>query len=93
MRNRLLPVIVAALLFVAGAMPGAQKAKLLDSATFYQMESISNPTISPDGSTIVFSRGYVDMSRDQSRSNLWVINVAGDRLRQLTDGPDRKSVV
>ncbi len=50
------------------------------------MESVSSPAISPDGGTILFSRGYVDLPRDQNRSNLWVINLAGDRLRQLTDG-------
>jgi dipeptidyl aminopeptidase/acylaminoacyl peptidase len=86
MRHRPLALLVAGLLVAAGAVASAQKAKLLDQSTFFQMESVSSPIISPDGGTIVFSRGYVDMMRDQSRSNLWVINVAGDRLRQLTDG-------
>ena len=86
MRHRPLALLVAGLLVAAGAVASAQKAKLLDQSTFFQMESVSNPIISPDGGTIVFSRGYVDIMRDQSRSNLWVINVAGDRLRQLTDG-------
>jgi dipeptidyl aminopeptidase/acylaminoacyl peptidase len=87
MRHRPLALLVAGLLVAAGAVASAQKAKLLDQSTFFQMESVSSPIISPDGSTIVFSRGYVDIMRDQGRSNLWVINVAGDRLRQLTDGP------
>jgi len=69
-----------------GASPTAQKAKYLDKATFYDMESASNPAISPDGATVLFSRGYVDMTRDQNQSNLWVTDVAGQRLRQLTDG-------
>ena len=86
MRHRPLALLVAGLLVAAGAVASAQKAKLLDQSTFFQMESVSSPIISPDGGTIVFSRGYVDIMRDQSRSNLWVINVAGDRLRQLTDG-------
>ncbi len=86
MRHRPLALLVAGLLVSAGAVASAQKAKLLDQSTFFQMESVSSPIISPDGGTIVFSRGYVDIMRDQSRSNLWVINVAGDRLRQLTDG-------
>lgn len=86
MRHRPLALLVAGLLVAAGAVASAQKAKLLDKSTFFQMESVSSPIISPDGGTIVFSRGYVDIMRDQSRSNLWVINVAGDRLRQATDG-------
>ena len=86
MRHRPLALLVAGLLVAAGAVASAQKAKLLDQSTYFQMESVSSPIISPDGGTIVFSRGYVDIMRDQSRSNLWVTNVAGDRLRQLTDG-------
>jgi dipeptidyl aminopeptidase/acylaminoacyl peptidase len=77
--------LVLAILALA-AHPVAQKPKFLDKATFYDMESASNPAISPDGSTILFSRGYVDMTRDQRQSNLWVIDAAGQRLRQLTDG-------
>jgi dipeptidyl aminopeptidase/acylaminoacyl peptidase len=76
-------VLVAAVLT---ASPAAQKPKYLDKATFYDMESVSNPAISPDGNTVLFSRGYVDMMRDQNQSNLWAIDTGGQRLRQLTDG-------
>ena len=86
MRTRL--VIVTALAFVAAAaFPHAQERRYLDKATFFQMESIASPAISPDGSTVLFSRGYVDLMRDQRQSNLWIIDIAGTRLRQLTDGP------
>jgi dipeptidyl aminopeptidase/acylaminoacyl peptidase len=59
----------------------------MDKSTYFQMESVSSPAISPDGMTVLFSRGYVDMTRDQNRSNLWMIGITGERLRQLTDGP------
>ncbi len=86
MRNRVLFVVVVGALVAASAAPGAQQPKQLDKSTFFQMESVASPIISPDGATVVFSRGYVDIMRDQARSNLWVINASGDRLRQLTDG-------
>jgi dipeptidyl aminopeptidase/acylaminoacyl peptidase len=86
MRNRVLLVSLAVVFLASGASSDAQKARYLDKSTFFQMESVSSPAISPDGGTILFSRGYVDLTRDQNRSNLWAINVAGDRLRQLTDG-------
>jgi dipeptidyl aminopeptidase/acylaminoacyl peptidase len=63
----------------------------LDKATFFQMESLSNPEISPDGRVVVFSRGFVDTTKDQNQSNLWIIDVDGQRLRQLTDGAWRDS--
>lgn len=86
MRRHLLPLSLALVLVSYGATPSAQKPKYLDKSTFFQMESVASPAISPDSSTILFSRGYADLMRDQNRSNLWAINVAGDRLRQLTDG-------
>ena len=78
--------VVAVLAAVLVAAPAAQTPKYLDKSTFFQMESISSPAISPDGKTVIFSRGYVDMMQDRGRSNLWVIDITGDRLRQLTDG-------
>lgn len=86
--SRRLVLIVGTLALAVAAAPAAQQSqpKLLDKATFYEMESVSNPAISPDGTTILFSRGYVDMTRDQNQSNLWMIDAAGERLRQLTDG-------
>jgi dipeptidyl aminopeptidase/acylaminoacyl peptidase len=79
-------VSVALVCLALGATPLAQKPKYLDKATFYDMESVSSPAISPDGGTVLFSRGYVDMTRDQNQSNIWAIDAAGQRLRQLTDG-------
>lgn len=70
---------------------GDSKSKGLDSETFFDMETVSNPAISPDGKTVVFSRGWVDKMKDQSRSNLWVVNSDGSRLRELTSGAWRDS--
>jgi dipeptidyl aminopeptidase/acylaminoacyl peptidase len=87
MRHRVLPLSLCFVLLSYGAAALiAQKPKYLDKSTFFQMESVTSPAMSPDGSTILFSRGYVDLMRDQNRSNLWAITSAGERLRQLTDG-------
>lgn len=84
--------VVGFVLSIASQSPIAQSGpKYLDSDTFFRMESISNPEISPDGSQIVFGRGFVDIMKDQAASNLWVTDVKGERLRQLTDGEFRDS--
>jgi dipeptidyl aminopeptidase/acylaminoacyl peptidase len=85
MRTRLI-VLLAFAILPGAAAPRAQEARLFDKSTFFQMESLSNPSISPDGTTVLFSRSHVDIMRDQGQSNLWVIDLAGTRLRQLTDG-------
>jgi len=76
-----------------GAAPALpqEKKKGLDDDTMFEMETVSNPSISPDGSQIVFSRGWTDKIKDQGRSNLWIIDANGQRLRELTAGPWRDS--
>jgi dipeptidyl aminopeptidase/acylaminoacyl peptidase len=68
-----------------------QKKRLLDKDTFMDMESVGNPSISPDGRLIVFNRTWIDKMKDQSRSNLWIVDVEGTRVRELTSGNWRDS--
>ena len=83
---------VLAIALIAGALPlQAQSAKLLDKSTFMEMESVGAPNISPDGRFIVFTRTWVDQMKDQSRSNLWLANADGSRVRELTRGGWRDS--
>jgi dipeptidyl aminopeptidase/acylaminoacyl peptidase len=80
--------LISAFACLAAAQP---KPKLLDKETFFLMESVSSPQIAPDGSAVVFARGFVDIMKDQNSSNLWITDVKGERLRQLTDGSWRDS--
>lgn len=71
----------------APAAPPAPKApRLLTMETYFDMESISGPRISPDGRDILFSRGWVDPVNDQPRSSLWLTDIEGHRVRELTRG-------
>jgi dipeptidyl aminopeptidase/acylaminoacyl peptidase len=80
-------LVLAAVLGCAAAAPaGTPAARYLTKDTFFQMESIQNPVISPDGTLVVFGRGFVDATKDQNASNLWLVDTRGERLRQLTDG-------
>lgn len=49
----------------------------------FDLEWAADPQISPDGARIVFARAGFDMMKDQTRSNLWVINADGSNLRAL----------
>ena len=62
------------------------KPRLLDKDTFMDMESVGNPAISPDGKQIIFTRTWVDKAKDQYRSNLWIVEADGSRVRELTSG-------
>jgi len=73
---------------LAGAGPAAAevKPKLLETETFFEMESVGSPQISPDGKLILFTRGWVDKVNDQQRSSIWITDIDGKRIRELTHG-------
>ena len=77
--------VAAALLApaLAAQSPPAGKLKL---DQFFDMESVSNPRLSPDGSQIVYTRGVVDKVNDRRQSDLWIMNADGTRSRFLTEG-------
>ncbi|MFC1562068.1 S9 family peptidase [candidate division KSB1 bacterium] len=84
--------LTAVLCFLCAAfIPGSafgwqQESSLLDTETFMEMESVGSPNISPNGSLILFTRGWVDKVNDRSRSNIWLVDVRGERVRMLTEG-------
>lgn len=84
-------LLLIAAVTVSLALAQGKSPKGLDDETLFDMESISNPAIAPDGSVIVFTRGWVDKVKDQARSNLWMINADGSRPRELTSGGWRDS--
>jgi dipeptidyl aminopeptidase/acylaminoacyl peptidase len=80
-------LITTLIVIVLGIAVFAQsKPRLLDKDTFMEMESVGNPAISPDGRSIIFTRTFVDKLKDRYRSNLWIIDVDGTRVRELTGG-------
>ncbi len=83
----LLSLSVAA---IAQSRKGADKGTL-NKETFMEMESVSNPAISPDGRQIVFTRSWVDKVKDERVSNLWIVDSEGSRPRELTSGTWRDS--
>ena len=52
----------------------------------FNMEFVSEPQISPDGSRIIYVRNFKDVMTDRNLSNLWIINYDGTKNRPLTTG-------
>jgi Tol biopolymer transport system component len=53
---------------------------------YMDMESVSNPQISPDGEHIVYTRGWIDAVNDARKSSLWIMDSDGSRNRHLLEG-------
>ncbi len=65
--------------------------KLLTTETYMEMESVGSPAISPDGKNLIFTRVWVDKLNDRSNSSLWITDIEGKRVRELTAGNWRDS--
>ncbi len=83
-----LPILIATLTLLPTAPVGAQDGDVtrLSLGTYMDMESVSNPQISPDGRRIVYTRGWIDKLNDRRMSSLWTINADGSRARELFEG-------
>ncbi|UCE07523.1 MAG: S9 family peptidase [bacterium] len=51
------------------------------------MDRISDPQVSPDGKWIVFVLRKTDLDANRGRTDLWLVDVEGKNLRQLTSHP------
>ena len=76
-------VVVPAPASAQGDDAGGRRLTLAD---YMEMESVSNPQISPDGRQIVYTRGWVDQVNDSRESSLWIMNADGSRNRHLIEG-------
>jgi dipeptidyl aminopeptidase/acylaminoacyl peptidase len=58
--------------------------------TFLEMETVSDPQFSPDGTQILYTRGWVDKINDRRESALWIMNADGTRNRFLVKGSNAR---
>ena len=77
--------IFLALFLICTQIVISQKSKeSFKSLDVFSLEWVSDPQISPDGTQVVYKRNGFDIMKDNSRGNLWVINIDGSSHRKLT---------
>ena len=59
---------------------------VLQPMDIFEMEGVSDPQISSDGSKILYVRSGSDVMTDKRYSNIWIINFDGTNNRPLTSG-------
>ncbi len=82
----LLSRIVAGVFAVAVLATPTTAQQRLSLDHYMDMETVSNPQISPDGRRIVYTRGWIDRVNDSRKSSLRMMNADGSRARHLVDG-------
>ena len=87
-RSMILAAAVAGLSAIGTLGAAAQTGELrtVSLEMYLDLESVSNPQISPDGTQIVYTRGWVDKMNDRRESSVWIMNADGTRNRFLVDG-------
>ena len=77
----------AALSFASSPALRAQEASTrLTAMDEFQLQTATDPQISPDGKKIVYVRRFADPMTDKRYANLWTINTDGSDHRPLTTG-------
>ncbi len=64
------------------------KLTLLD---IYDMEYVSDPQVSSDGSRILYVRNFKDIMTDKNLSNIWVVDFDGSNNQPVTTGNQQDS--
>ncbi|MFD2098290.1 S9 family peptidase [Flagellimonas iocasae] len=83
MRKLLINLMLLVALIPLGYGQVQSNLELLD---IFNMEMVTDPQISPDGSKIIYVRNFKDVMTDKNLSNLWIINFDGSNNRPLTTG-------
>jgi len=79
-------VLIAATLPSLVSSQTDAETKKLTLEMYLDLESVSNPQISPDGARIVYTRGWVDKMNDRRESSIWIMNADGNKNHFLVDG-------
>ncbi|KAF1724103.1 alpha/beta hydrolase family protein [Pseudoxanthomonas japonensis] len=69
LKSALLPLCLLA------ALPSLAAARGLDVRDLQKLDRVSSPTLSPDGSTVVFAKRVVDADVVKASSSLWIRNL------------------
>lgn len=72
-------------LFTSTLILGQTKTNL-ELTDIFNMEYVSDPQISPDGSQILYVRNFKDIMTDKNLSNIWLVNTDGSKNRPITTG-------
>ena len=74
------------ILLISSIAAQGQIVSNLEPIDIFDLEYVSDPQISPDGTKIIYVRNFKDIMTDQNLSNLWIINYDGTGNRPLTTG-------
>jgi dipeptidyl aminopeptidase/acylaminoacyl peptidase len=88
LRSRM--TITVSLLLVFCMLALRSNADSLVVSDYLDLEDVSDPQISPDGSRVLYTREWVDRQNDERASAVWIIDADGAGNRFLTEGSNAR---
>ena len=85
----LIPFFTWSTFTAAQSIQPSEPMEALEPMDLFEIENISDPQISPDGKHVIYVRNARSVMKDQTTSNLWMIDYNGDNHIPLTVGSDR----
>ena len=85
MKHILSFIFILCMIFAQG-----QEKKRLSLENYKNYEWTSNPTLSPDGKQILYSRTWINLVDDKRETDLWIMNTDGSTNRFFLNGSDGK---
>jgi len=75
----------------ASAVHAQQKAaSKLALEQYLDWEEVQAPQLSPDGASVLYTRGWIEKMNDKWESSVWIMTGDGSHIRQLVTGSDVK---
>jgi len=84
--SQILRTLTALCLLVWAPATALADSHTLALEDFLDFETVAGPRISPDGTQIIYTRGWIDKINDKRANTLWVMNSDGSKNRQLVKG-------
>ena len=81
-----LRALLALLVLVPAVAARAQRDSTVTIASYFDLETVSDPQVSPDGRQIIYTRRFANVREDRWDTALWMMDSDGSRQRYLVDG-------
>jgi len=79
-----LRLLAGALLALAAASASAQETRLLVPEDLFELRSVGNPVISPDGDWVAYAVSTTSLEDDNSESRIWMASTSSDAILPMT---------
>ena len=76
--------------FATGAAAAQQK-RALKPEDFARIKSVGDPQISPDGEWVAYTVNSIDLAKDRSDTDVWMVSWDGTTSLRLTSTPENES--